>query len=40
MFKNNHTNMTHWFADHMPLTDTWQRAMGTGEALKCSFSND
>jgi len=31
--KNNHTNMAHWFADHMPLPGTWQRAMGSGEAL-------
>jgi len=31
--KNNHTNMNHWFTDHLPLADTWQRAMGTGEAL-------
>jgi putative transposase len=32
--KNNHTDMVHWFADHMPLKDTWQRAMGSNEALK------
>jgi REP element-mobilizing transposase RayT len=31
--KNNHTNMTHWFADHMPIQDTWQRAMGSAEIL-------
>jgi len=31
--KNNHTNMTHWFKDHMPLPKTWQRAMGSVEAL-------
>ena len=31
--KINHTNMIHWFADHMPLPNTWQRAMGSGEAL-------
>jgi hypothetical protein len=32
--KNNHTNMIHWFADHMPLAKTWQRAMGSGESLR------
>ena len=32
--KKNHTNMVHWFADHMPLKDTWQRAMGSNDALK------
>jgi putative transposase len=31
--KNNHTNMAHWFSDHMPIKDTWQRAMGSADAL-------
>jgi hypothetical protein len=31
--KNNHTNTEHWFSDHLPRTNTWQRAMGSGEAL-------
>jgi len=29
----NHTDMLHWFKDHMPLPKTWQRAMGSTEAL-------
>jgi len=31
--KDNHTDTIHWFKDHMPLPKTWQRAMGSGEAL-------
>ncbi|MFT6433104.1 MAG: hypothetical protein ACJAVI_001146 [Candidatus Azotimanducaceae bacterium] len=31
--QNNHTNITHWFSDYIPLAKTWQRAMGSGEAL-------
>ncbi|MFT4714322.1 MAG: REP element-mobilizing transposase RayT [Candidatus Azotimanducaceae bacterium] len=31
--KNNHTNTEHWFFDHMPRKNTWQRAMGSSEAL-------
>lgn len=31
--KKNHTNMANWFSYHLPLVDTWQRAMGSSEAL-------
>lgn len=31
--QNNHTNMNHWFADHMPQAKTWQRAIGSSETL-------
>jgi REP element-mobilizing transposase RayT len=31
--KKNHTNAAHWFTDHLPLKDTWQRAMGSAQSL-------
>jgi len=31
--KNNHTSSDYWFKDHMPLPNTWQRALGSTEAL-------
>jgi len=31
--KNNHTDMDHWFSDHLPVSQTWQRAMGSAESL-------
>ena len=32
--RSNHTNSDHWFRDHLPQPNRWQRAMGSVESLK------
>jgi putative transposase len=32
--RNNHTNSDHWFRDHIPQPNCWQRAVGSIDSLK------